>query len=191
MSEGPRTFVALPLPAAALDAFAALGDALDDLARARRVRLRRTAPDHLHITLKFLGATPTEQIESVSAVIDRVAVELNRESVRVSGWACFPRPARARVIALQLDAGTPQLARAARTLDEGLHELGFTSDDRDFRPHVTLARLGRPTDLRWLAGESAVRVVEFELDRLVWFESVLGGSGARYQVLREWGLGDH
>lgn len=188
MSQGPRTFVALPPPAATLEGFRSLGDACENRARARGIRPRRISPDSLHVTLKFLGATPSDRLESVAGVIGCVAAELRSERVCVAGWACFPRPPGARVIALGLDASTPGLARAARELDEGLKALGFAGDERIFRAHVTLARLARARDLRWLADEVALEPVVFELGRLVWFESVLGGSGARYRVLREWRL---
>ena len=77
----------------------------------------------------------------------------------------------------------------ASALDAELEGLGWPPSDRDFRPHLTLARAdGRregPRAAQLLHHRAANVAIPFTVDRVVLFESVTGGGPARYVPVRE------
>jgi RNA 2',3'-cyclic 3'-phosphodiesterase len=135
---------------------------------------------NLHVTLKFLGSTPEEAIEAVRARVARVAEAAATPSIdaRVRGVGAFPSLERPRVLWLGVEPREP-IARLARELDAAMAELGYPREEREFHPHITVARVHDGADLRaaWSgdadAGGSA-------LSEIVVYESKTLSKGAEY-----------
>jgi 2'-5' RNA ligase len=86
------------------------------------------------------------------------------------------------VVAELADPGG-RVTELARRISEASEKLGVSLEERAFRPHVTLARLRRPTDVRdWLA-HATLEGVTLRFDELRLYESVLHPQGSRYSVL--------
>ena len=66
--------------------------------------------------------------------------------VRLGGGGAFPSERRARVLWLGVDEGAELLAQLAGAVGALLAPLGYEPEDRPFHAHLTLARLGRPSD---------------------------------------------
>jgi 2'-5' RNA ligase len=145
--------------------------------------------DGLHITLRFLGATPDERQPDVGAALEASAVGVAPFSVGLSGGGSFPNPYRPRVLWIGIDEGATRLAELARRLDEQLVPRGWQSEGRPFAPHLTLAR----TDGVPGADERARHLVElaqdlhlsWQADRIVLYKSFQGHGPARYEVIAE------
>lgn len=145
--------------------------------------------DGLHLTLRFLGATPDDRQRDVATAIAAAARGVSPFGVVLSGGGAFPNPARPRVLWIGIAEGAPELAQLARRLEERLKPLGWPPEGRPFEPHLTLAR----TDGVPGADERARRLVElakdlrltWQADRLVLYKSVLGRGPARYEALAE------
>ena len=95
-ADGPRLFIAVPLPDAARSAIEALVAGVR-LAPEPRVGERRDPTDvrwvrmdGLHVTLRFLGPTAPDRIAAARAAVEAAAAGLRRSS---SGW---PAPAPSR-----------------------------------------------------------------------------------------------
>ncbi len=96
-------------------------------------RVALTAPEHLHLTLHFIGAVPLSRLEEIQQGLrvsaPRIALSLDSFEVWPNGCAvCRPSHTPDALAALHA-----ALAQALRALDLPL-------DKRPFRPHVTLAR---------------------------------------------------
>jgi RNA 2',3'-cyclic 3'-phosphodiesterase len=181
-----RLFVALEIPSAVRDNFAALINefrAVDASASKNRVRWVRA--ENLHVTLKFIGNLDAGKLDPIRAALAEVyssgAVELN---FRRLGF--FPDEKRPRVLWAGMVA-SPNLAPLAAGLDARLEKLGIPRETREFAPHLTLARFDPPSiseRLRAAARENAarefgvVRTSDFHL-----FESKTRPTGAEYTRL--------
>jgi RNA 2',3'-cyclic 3'-phosphodiesterase len=154
-----------------------------------------TRPESWHITLKFLGEIPAEDAERFAdSIRERFAVAPGGE-LSGGGAVVLPPLGRPRVLgagfAVSSSALAPlaDLARTAETLGRGL---GAPSEERPFRPHVTLGRIRAP----WPA--SAIDAFRTEADAwafpewrvrsCVLYESRLRPSGAIHTPLHEWTL---
>ena len=149
--------------------------------------------DGLHVTLRFLGATPDELQSDLARAIERTAAGRSPFQIGLSGGGAFPNPARPRVLWIGIVTGAGELQELAGRLAVELEALGWPPEDRPFAPHLTLARTDgvpgaaeRAARLEELAGD--VRL-EWLADRLVLYRSVLGRGPARYEEVAAAALG--
>ena len=166
-----RAFVAVALPSGALDAVAAC---LDELVLAGG---RRTTRDQWHLTLQFLGDA---DIDAVVSALDGFSVPGGR--VRLGGAGAFPKERRASVLWLGVMEGHDVLAALASAVAQRLAPLGYEPESRPFRPHLTLARCAKATDLREPVAALGSEPIgpAWIVDSLVLYESQLRRDGARY-----------
>lgn len=138
-------------------------------------------PRNWHLTLRFLGTATDLQL-------DRVLADLSMSSLpgptrlRFTGLGAFPRAARAAVLWLGVDAdeGLDDLAAAC---EEAAVGAGFDPEGRPFHPHLTLARVRPPEDVRPLLARVPPFVHSMAVDTLTLFESHLGRGAAVYEPI--------
>ncbi len=144
-----RMFVAVRPPESALEH-------LDEFLEVRReaAPFRWSAVEQLHVTLAFLESVADRHLDDL---VDRLAEAAARRtpfSVRLAGGGAFPDAARARVLWAGLDldvTAATELDRLATGARNAAVAAGTTVDGQRFRPHVTVARLGRPAEVtRWV-----------------------------------------
>jgi len=100
---------------------------------------RWVRPESLHITLKFIGEQKEEQ---VAAIAERLRL-VHSEPIEIgmAGYGFFPTPKSPRVFWIGIHAA-PALAELAKRIDAAVGELGIPREEREFSPHLTLARAG-------------------------------------------------
>jgi RNA 2',3'-cyclic 3'-phosphodiesterase len=184
---GRRLFIAAPLPAEAVTRVAELVDRVRAPGvpgggrDARWVRM-----DGLHVTLRFLGPTLEDRVPSAREALRNAVVGAGFE-VELEGAGAFPSPSRPRTLWMGIRDGAADLAALAGRIDEALVGAGWPPSDRDFRPHLTLAR----SDGIWAGAELAQRLIaeasgihlRFRVDAVGLFESLTGGGPARYEPM--------
>jgi len=184
-----RLFIAVPV---ADEVRASVGELMETVAGASIDERAYGQPrwvrvDGLHLTLRFLGATPDERQGDVAAAVTAASAGVGPFRVALSGGGCFPNPIQPRVLWMGIVEGVEPLAAMVRRLDEALLPLGWPPETRPFAPHLTLAR----TDGVPGADEKARRLVEaargislsWEAGSIVLYRSVLGRGPARYEAL--------
>jgi RNA 2',3'-cyclic 3'-phosphodiesterase len=176
---GVRCFVAVELPRSMRDEIERIEEGL------RMPGLRLVKPDLCHVTLKFLGDVPTQKIEEICETLRSVRVA--PFNVAVSGMGAFPGRS-VRVVWLGLKADFSDLFCQ---IEDSLSRLGFEPERRKFSPHVTLGRVGRPS--QELSGQIATRLEQlakvdlgsFSVDRFFLKKSTLTREGPIYEDLAE------
>ena len=107
---------------------------------------------------------------------------------RLSGAGAFPSPARPRAVFLRVGDGARELGALADRLSAELAEGGWSPAERPFAAHLTLARSdgvpGASAAVDALSAAASTLDAAWSVDRIVLFESVLGGGPARYVALR-------
>jgi 2'-5' RNA ligase len=177
-----RLFVAIEIPSEIRGALAAF---LKEL-RAIAPQAKWVRADNLHVTLKFLG-----EVEPSKFAVVRTALAAMRFPQAVAldfrGLGFFPNEKRPRVFWTRMEA-SPNLAPLAADIDQAMHKLGFSLEERPFTPHLTLARFnppGLPPKLLAAAQQNQSRSFgslttrEFHL-----IESKLRPTGAEYTNLQ-------
>jgi 2'-5' RNA ligase len=205
-----RCFLAVDLPEAVREAIAAVQARLaaDLDRRPAGDRVRWVAAANLHLTLRFLGEIDEVGAGQVTGVVERVAAEHAPIAVEAAGLGLFTGPVRPRVVWVGLTAGSPDVGRLARSLEEALATVGFAPEPRPFRAHLTIGRIrpgrtmpdgrvggggrirpgGRGGLADALSAAGAPRFGGWTVRDVVLYRSYLGPRGPRYEALRRFSL---
>jgi 2'-5' RNA ligase len=107
-------------------------------------RLRPTAKlawspvENLHVTTKFIGEWPEPRLGEVNTALATVVSPAPIEiAIRSVGW--FPNPRNPRVFFAGIESG-PELRTLVHNTEQALAALGVPTEEREFHPHLTLAR---------------------------------------------------
>ena len=168
-----RAFIALELPEAFADEVAALSRQLSAVCEGRFV-----ADENHHLTLAFLGEVDEAGVRSAMSALDDARADTGPVRVAATGLGTFGR-ARDATLWLGIEKD-PRLVELAARVREELSARGLTYDEKDFLPHVTLARRARVP--RGELGELAFPLPD-EATRVTLYRSILEPGGARYKPL--------
>jgi 2'-5' RNA ligase len=153
--------------------------------------------ESLHVTLKFIGEQKAEQVEAITERLRHVAS--GACEIHFAGYGFFPTAKAPRVFWVGIHAG-PELAHLAGDIDAAVAELGVAREEREFSPHLTLARAGgRSGDPKWRKGDrpnSVFAVLQKRLaampepdfgtmtaDKFILYQSQLSPKGSKYTKL--------
>lgn len=150
------------------------------LSRPRVPGLRWTTPDQWHVTLRFCGEVPDED---VPALVESLGVGLTGQApVRATTGEATARFEPRAVLHLPV-SGLDAVAARVRWASA---PYGDHHDDRRFQGHLTLARARRGLPGH-LVGRS-VEPISWSVDGVAVVASTLRPDGARYRTVAEVGL---
>jgi RNA 2',3'-cyclic 3'-phosphodiesterase len=137
---------------------------------------RAIAPDHLHLTLAFLGSVAVAEVGRLTAI--GAALAWPASDVLLDRLDYWPR---ARILAAVPSSPPPALLELEAQLHGRLDAAGFAVDAQRFRPHVTLAR-----DVPALPAAALAPPVAWPLAELALVVSETAPGGSRYRPLARW-----
>jgi len=150
-------------------------------------RLRKEVPDvaaswsrveNIHLTLKFFGNVEVDRIATLSEAIDRAVKDVAPFEIEVGKTGAF----RSQVLWIGVSDPSGTLTK--------LHErLG--SEDRAYRPHLTIARIRRPEGSRRLVDahqQMKFEPVAVKVNEVILFRSELSPKGSKYTAITKHGL---
>lgn len=169
----PRLFVGIELPDD-------IRDLLDDL-RAPLPGVRWIENDNLHLTLRFIGDIDNRQARELADFLG--SIEIQAFEMHLEGLGTFgskePRTLWAGVSA------AAELEALARASERAARAAGLKPETRNFKPHVTIARLNKPRIealTRFLTRHGKFRSASFVVSRFVLFSSKPLVGGGPYVV---------
>jgi RNA 2',3'-cyclic 3'-phosphodiesterase len=178
-----RAFIALELPEAARRALVTLQSRL----KQERLAVRWVRPEGIHLTLKFLGDIPMEQIDPIGRALSVAIKGYGPLRLSIKGLGVFPGVRKARVIWAGLIGETAALLDLQAAVEEALAAAGFPRDRRRFKAHLTLGRFKKapppPVLVTLLERCSDDAPCDLPLARVVLYRSELRPQGARYTPL--------
>jgi 2'-5' RNA ligase len=184
-----RCFLAIELPEALRSGLARVQEEL----KRSRADVRWVAPGNIHLTLKFFGNVPDDEIAGLADAAREVAAETAPLQLRVTVAGAFPSPAAPRVVWLGLGGDMVPLTQLFYRLEKAYATLGHPPEGRAFNPHLTLGRVKSPANRERLAKLLAklppVDWPPFEVRELILFQSVLSPQGSKYTPLQVIPLG--
>jgi 2'-5' RNA ligase len=154
-----------------------------------------THPADLHVTLHFLGDTPSDRMDAIRQALENTAAETPPLPLALTEPGTFGPPAAPRILWLGISEPTSPgaLARLHASLAPMLAAAGCRLEERPFRSHVTLARQGgagctrQSIEAAWhsAAQEFAAPSLQWTADHVTLFCSHLGRSPS-YEKLHEY-----
>ena len=149
---------------------------------------RVTPPRNWHMTLWFLGDTPTDRFEVMLHRLTEASLG-DAFRCRFGRLGTFPRASRASVLWVGVSRGAESLSALAAGVAEAVKGAGLLLPERPFSAHLTLSRLRPPQDLRAMVASAPSAEVEMTVSEVTVFRSHLGGGPPRYEVMERVFLG--
>jgi len=184
-----RAFLAIEPPENVLQEISSLQEKLK---REISGRLSWTRPQGHHLTLKFFGDISREDINNISAAVQKRVVAEQKLNLKIEKLGVFPDARRPRVLWCAVTGDVERLINLQKKLDGDFAAIGFPAEDRSFKAHLTLARIKDPRDITGVSEAlkkyDSFKAGEFVTDKLLLFQSTLSPQGAVYTKLAEFVL---
>jgi 2'-5' RNA ligase len=154
---------------------------------------RWTLPEQFHLTLAFSGTVPDRSYDDLVARLERAAGKRTPIAARIAGGGGFPNVGRARVLFAGVETDGEELGRTATGARAALSKAGAEPDGQRFRPHVTLARMGKPVEAsNWVRLLEAYAGPSWRIEEIALVASHLGEGPRRrprHEVVGTFSLG--
>jgi 2'-5' RNA ligase len=147
--------------------------------------VRWVQPEHLHLTLVFIGEVPNE---SVGRIVEGMQqpFPLDPFTMEFAGLGVFPPRGAPRALWFGIGRGVDDAQALHRAVAERLQALGLPPEERAFTPHLTLGRWRgrarpseRPRDL------GLTRIASADVRSVTLFSSRPSSTGPSHTVLAE------
>ncbi len=144
--------------------------------------------ENIHITLKFLGETKEEQIESIENIMAESVQTVSPFTMVLKGTGVFPNEKYVKILWVGLEHTEP-LISIVDTLNEKLSLLGFQRETKPFSAHLTIGRMksatGKGEVLEILHQYIDTKFAEIPVISIKLKRSILTPQGPIYSIKKE------
>ena len=153
------------------------------LANADKLPLNWAPMENWHVTVAFLGNVEPQALVSLDAAVAPAVAKFSPFAFTLSALEWFPSVTKPRLLALRVDA-CDSLVALQRDITGALRREGFHTENRPYRPHLTLARL--KGSRKRFNPPALPPIVPFDCqpEELVLFESLPGKRAPVYRPVR-------
>jgi 2'-5' RNA ligase len=168
-----RMFVAVTPPAELIEHLAEFLEPRQEV----ESLLRWSSPEQWHVTLAFLPAVADADLDDLSDKLTGAAAKRSSFALQLKGAGAFPDPAEAKTLWAGVAGDLDPLGRLATSSRSAAVQAGLEVDGGRFRPHLTLARIGRAHDVtRWLRILDLYDGPSWQVEEFALIQSHLGGG---------------
>jgi 2'-5' RNA ligase len=185
-----RTFISVTLPREIVN----LSKMLQTTVTSKKDNVKWVNPGNIHLTLKFLGYTPKDITNDINKVISKIVSTYSSIELNINGTGCFPNSDRPRILWLGVDGELKPFQKLVKDLNSELEKMDFPIEEKDFIPHITLARVKYPPketpDINKFLN-TKYNPINFNISRVRYLSSELFPNGPIYSILGTHFLGDN
>lgn len=187
-----RTFLAIPIPAGT--EFPALTQRLQRNLEHERRNINWCKPDQVHLTLKFVGDTPDQDIPKIIEACQKVAQRHHPFVMDFNRTGFFGSNHSPRVLWLGMKDEPKALYELEEDVLDAFDSLGYLRDRQNFVPHLTVCRIKQLVDKPFFQqicqGIEQKTYLHADVKEIVYLQSFLQPTGAFYKTLRRIPLGE-
>ena len=184
-----RTFVAISAPNDAKN----VKQMLISTTEQDKAEIRWVKHSNLHLTVKFLGFTPENDISSIAKDLNKIAKANSSFDLSVSGTGCFPSESKPSVLFLGVSGNKDALSKLVKDTEVLMTDRGYPKLENDYFPHITIARIKYPQkfspDITSYLN-SSYDSIDFRVNSLQFFSSEILPEGVFYNLLGTFPLAD-
>ena len=140
--------------------------------------------EKLHITLKFLGEIDEKQLVKLNECLPRIASKINKFQLSIIQTSAFAN----KILHLAVSDESQNLLKLNDLLQTECEKFGIEKERRKFSPHITIARIREPNSAKQLVEkhlQNEIDSMQFEVNKIVVYESKLQAKGSIYYKLSE------
>ena len=145
-------------------------------------------PEHLHLTLRFLGNVAADRLGDLAAALRRACARTAPFHLALEGAGCFPNAKGPRVVWIGIQGDLEPLRKLQEQIARETKTFGDHGDERDFQPHLTIGRV-KASGLEGRKAGQAIELVtvpklgDWTVHQVLLVQSELSPDGARYTTL--------
>lgn len=128
---------------------------------------------NLHLTLVFLGELSEAELKILTSGLQRF--EFPKFRLAISGLGTFPEVGEPRILWAGINKSLPLLNLQKQLNQELVKLIGYQPEDRDYSPHVTLARINSDAATgelsKYLDSNREIEISPFLVEEIVLFSS--------------------
>ncbi len=154
-------------------------------------RIKWVESQNMHLTLKFLGKTPDEQLPRLHTALLAVASHHTEFELQLNKTGIFGSSYRPRVIWLG-DDESQEIRKLGEGMLNGMDVAGFPRDRQNFVPHLTLGRIKQINNKKQFQkvmdqfrSAFSLRV---KVNEVILYQSILKPEGPVYITLKKYEL---
>jgi len=145
-------------------------------------------PEHLHLTLQFLGNVAAGQLDALAAALRRACAQTAPFQLALEGAGCFPNTNSPRVVWIGIQGDLEPLRKLQEQIARETKTFGDHGDERAFQPHLTIGRVKASGSEGRKAGHAIELVTvpklgDWTVHHVLLVRSELSPDGARYTTL--------
>lgn len=141
----------------------------------------------LHMTLEFLGEISEKEIQKVKEILD--SISFASFFLDVNAINVLPNEKYIRVVYCEINGDVDILKTIQRQLRAKLRDCGYKTDNRPFKPHLTIARVKSSQNRKELMlainNLSNIKCGRQEINSIKLKQSILKSEGPEYSILHE------
>jgi 2'-5' RNA ligase len=145
--------------------------------------LRWVPAENWHVTVAFLGEVPVKSLARLGDAAEPVIQQCAPMRLNITAVEWFPSSLKPRLLTLRVEANEALTGLQAE-LAAALRREGFHTENRPYRPHLTLARLKGSRKRFNPPGLPHVNEFELSAEELYLFESVQGRRATSYRPVQ-------
>ena len=154
--------------------------------RWKNLHIKWTNFYNLHITLEFLGEVNKWELNKILQAIEKTALEVKPFDVKLDKIVLGPDPVQAKMFWATVCVDN-NIIKLKNLMNENLKFYDFKLEEREFKPHITLAR-ARGNQLKGKQTNIILPNMKFKIESIKVMQSQLHPGGAKYKVVESFGL---
>lgn len=146
--------------------------------------------EQIHLTLRFIGDADDELFSRIKISLEKISWEQFYLGLVETGF--FPNKKRPNVFWIGLGKNDA-LSNLKKRIDHILEQSGVPCEERNFLPHVTIARIKRRLSEKEISDFSDIsrmihtlNIQPFLVDRFFLYSSILTAEGAIHSIQAEY-----
>ena len=177
-----RTFLSVPVPSAVVK----LQKELKTVVNNHGAKVNWVRSDNIHVTLKFIGDMPEDDVDQIGNKIKDIIGSTQSLKFKISGTGCFPKKERPRILWLGINGDLLPLQTLVTKINEALDHLGYPKEEKNYLPHLTLARIKYPQkhtpDISSFLN-AEYEPIQLQINKIHFMRSELFFKGSVYTIL--------
>lgn len=186
-----RTFLAIPIPVS--DEYPVMVQRLQHHLEHERRNINWCKPNQIHLTLKFVGDTPDQDVPKIIESCQQLAKKHPPFSMDFNRTGIFGSNHSPRVLWLGMKEEPKALYDLEADVLDAFDSLGYLRDRQNFVPHLTVCRIkqliDKPFFQQVVQGIEQKTYLHADVKEIVYFQSFLQPAGAFYKTLKRIPLG--
>lgn len=181
-----RTFLAIPIPVG--NDYPAMVQRLQRNLEHERRNINWCKTDQIHLTLKFVGDTPDQDVPKIIEACQQVAKRHHPFTMDFDRTGFFGSNHSPRVLWLGMSHEPKALYDLEEDVLDAFDSLGYLRDRQNFVPHLTVCRIKQLIDKPFFQQQcqsiEQKTYIHADVRDIIYYQSFLQPTGAYYKTLK-------